>query len=156
MKTRKYSVISIQSLILCALCVLCGSPSARAFEWLTNSASTFVQFTNSVNNATNTGTTGTAYVFEQGVGATLWLTTTAADVGTSNVIAGFNYVGKNGQHTTGQPLSLTNACNGTTTVTGCTQLTPAQVANIYSLSFERLATSQTNAVTTTIRIEQWR
>ncbi len=32
MKTRKYSVSSIQSLILCGLCALCGSIPVRAFD----------------------------------------------------------------------------------------------------------------------------
>lgn len=149
LKQFKPSLIALAVLLAAFITPL----PARAADWVTNSATSFTQFTNTANNATNTGTSGTAQVIPQNTGVIIYWTTVAAGAGTSNAFVQFNYVGKTGTATTSYPIGLTNSCNGTTNVTSARILSADDLRNVYSLRMDKFGTSQTNAVTGTVRFE---
>jgi hypothetical protein len=113
-----------------------------------------------VSNTTNTATPAATFRVEPGLGMNIYLKTTPENNGASNVVAKFNAVSSKvagSVATTTYPFAMTNTLAGSNvTVVGVLQLTPAQLANIYALRFDYLATTQTNNVTVVPTYEVWR
>jgi hypothetical protein len=130
--------------------------SSNANDWMTGSVALF---TNTVNasSATNTASTYAAILpVAQNAGVTLYVTCTATNIGTSNTIVGFDFVGKATNYaSTTWPLLITNTMAGSNSVTVVKQLSATDLRNVWGIRHSYLTTTQTNAVTVTVHYEYW-
>lgn len=145
--------LMVAGLVTMAMLMVAAVPQAQAQASVVNIHTNLANITNTTAIITG-GVDGTRVL--PGEPCSLWVKYSAVGSNLTNVVWGFDVSIDNSTWTTGQPLKMTNACNGTNVLVARAQFTAAELGAARYIRLGSVSTVTNTVSTTWCRYAPWR